>query len=711
MADPKNNPRTDAKRSCQAADGSDHGWAEVCIGGVKDRGNVVHLSQIPTIVRDHFGGVVYRSYFTGSEAFRRHCRQYGSPSGYQGKMAVPRLVWDIDGDKSDAGVAQALQDARDFVRSLKAHDVPEGSILPWFSGRRGFHIETPDLFGFRIRKATPEQVRKTMEGFWPAVDPKPLKRNGLIRARWSAHEESEYFKVPITVGELMKYDANEICILAKNPNKHETERKEAWAYMVDEYESCGPVLMDHLQEVEEKEITATNDSGINRKSDDPSNKITCMHKLWNRGPTEGRRNQDIHEMVRAWRSQGMGSEQCIAMAYAWVKPHNRTADHPVEKSEVEDIVHKVFARGYTPSCSREVYQEFCDPACIFYDAQDFGPKSTSLEEEVTGYLDRKDNGEQQIFNVNEVYPGLNFSVRGGEVVCLYGDTGLGKTSLFQNWTVKLTDPKKRETPLRVLFNSPEMGQDSMIDRFLQIQYGLAVNEGEQVDQITQARKQGWLNGDRVRRAVHGIHMSTEALSTQELFDAITATDPDVVVIDPLEDVSVVGGGYDRVADQSELIKELQSIGSKTNTAILVVHHINKAGMGKDRLELSDGKGSSAIPQKSDFTLAFEGERMGDERRVRTLKKRRNQSLNFRLQGDVDTFRFHRVEDNPNQTNMAFGAAEDVARERGTIPGDGMGGDSEAVDADDVGVTPSGEAALETTEDGTLEGLKDDDALR
>ena len=667
----------------------------------------------------HGGQVVYRSYFAGTKAFYRHLQQYKTPKGYQGKVLPPRTVWDIDAEDTDE-LDGALADAKNLIRSLKAHDVPESAIVPWFSGNRGFHVEVPNLFGFAPKRNMPDEVRDTLMEFWPGADKKPMMQNGMIRARWSAHEKTDWFKVPFTVDELMSMSANQITHRARDPRRHDTGRKAAWKQIVAERQDPGPILADQRKTVSAREITATNSSGINRVEDDPSIKITCMHKLWNRGPKPGRRNSDIHEMVRAWRSQGIGSEQCIAMGWAWVKPHNRTTDDPMQKAEVQQIVYKVFKNGYTPACDRDVYEEFCDPKCIFYDKKDFGPKATALSDEADRYMKHKREGTSYVFNVNEVYPGINFSFRGGEVGMILGDTGTGKTALAMNWTVQLTDREKRQEagkkPLRVFFNSPEMGMDSMMDRFLQIQYGLAVNADTNTDQIQAATEQGWLTRERVERAMNGIHMSTEALSTDEMYDTLGAVEPDVLVIDPLEDVAVEGGGYDKVADQKQLIQDLQRIGAKTDTAVLIIHHVNKGGMGNDEITMADGKGASAIPQKADFVFAFEGERMEDRRHLRLLKKRRNQSLDLHLKGDVDTFRFYNLSEHAGQETLAYkdeGDGATAADEPGVIP-DGTG-DSVPQDPENlsVGVSDNEDTRTDALDlkNGALTGLVDDADLR
>lgn len=686
-------------------------WIEVVVGDVSRRGNSIHLNRLPSLISDQFGQVVYRSYFAGRKSFHQHLKQYDTPKQYSGRVYPPRIVFDIDSE-AITELGNALTETKDLVRSLQAHDVPESSIFVWFSGRRGFHVEVPPgLWGFEPKVSSPKEVRETLTDFWPSVDEKPLKENGIIRARWSGHEETELFKVPFTTEEVFSLDPDEIKTKARNPQRYHTGRKKAWRIMQNEFEHPGPVLSDLIVEQDHDEITATNDSGINRVEDDPSIKITCMHKLWNRGPEEGRRNQDIHEMVRAWRSQGLGSEQCVAMGWSWVKPHNRLASDPMDKSEVERIVYKVFNNGYTPACDREVYEEFCDPKCIFYDQKNFGPSATALSDEADEYLQRKAEGENAVYNMNEVYPGQNFSMRGGEVKMILGDTGKGKTALTMNWTVKLTDSQKRREkglePLRVFFNSPEMGLHAMMDRFLQIQYGLVVNENEQTNQIKDAQAQGWLTKKRVERTMNGIHMSTEPLSTDELYDTLGVVKPDLMVIDPLEDVDVSGGGYDKVADQKKLIKKLQRVGDKTDTAIIIIHHVNKAGMGNDEISLQDGKGASAIPQKADFVFAFEELNDDGRRKLRLLKKRRNQSLNLHLSGDVNTFRFYHDETVDNQLEMtADGAQTDPPADaaaapdgRGSIPS-GSGGDSAPAAEDEL--------ALDA---GKLKGLEDDKDLR
>lgn len=95
------------------------------------------------------------------------------------------------------------------------------------------------------------------------------------------------------------------------------------------------------------------------------------------------------------------------------------------------------------------------------------------------------------------------------------------------------------------------------------------------------------------------------ISTTKLYDEIKsrieAEGYDMVVIDPLV---MVGAGLDENSntDMTEMMVLLRNLARETKTAILLVHHFRKAGVGGDA---DSARGASAISTATRLTLTFE----------------------------------------------------------------------------------------------------------
>ena len=82
---------------------------------------------------------------------------------------------------------------------------------------------------------------------------------------------------------------------------------------------------------------------------------------------------------------------------------------------------------------------------------------------------------------------------------------------------------------------------------------------------------------------------------------------------------------------------------KEDVIVLAVHHISKSASYNfketNTLDVHSGKGNSAIEQKSDQYIAFQGKEISKARVVKSLKARDESKFELLLNYDWDTFTF------------------------------------------------------------------------
>ena len=569
-------------------------FVETAIGSPAHRGTIAAIKNLNNIYRENFGKEVYISTYAFDQDLAAHFNLQKTIKNFAGLFYCADTKYDIDAENSNLDVA--LANARKLVLQLiNGFDVPEEWIQMWFSGSKGFHIVTPNLFGIEPSNTAHEDMKETVRNFCPDADLSIYAYSGLFRAPWSFHSGSSHFKVPFTFKEFMEVSIDDIWEVSKDPVRTRYD------FEHPTWEDVEPLLKSERRQAPTRSVIAVSKKGMNA---DMTGHVGCMQELWNRGPVEGRRHQDVLRLVSSWRRRGLTLDQSTALTQEWIS-HTPGVDVKMTRYEISKIARDVYVRGYNYGCNDSVMREFCvQQACMFYKGKNFVEKvammGDAIEQMIWNMTQRREGG----FDLQQVYGnGVMYSFRPGEVAVVYGDTKLGKTALLQNWAVSLN-----QQGYKILDLSLEMEQTLLVERYCQIRHGLTVNDQKGINEVSSVTRTGRLSPEDLAHGLSNIMIMTAAPSLESIDKLIGDHKPDIVTIDPLEDIHPEKGGWDSVKDQGDVIKGLKDIAARHRIIMLVVHHISKASASKPNQKLGkhSGKGSSSIAQKADHLLAFEG---------------------------------------------------------------------------------------------------------
>ena len=261
-----------------------------------------------------------------------------------------------------------------------------------------------------------------------------------------------------------------------------------------------------------------------------------------------------------------------------------------------------------------------------------------------------------------------------EICTLYGNTGLGKTSLLQ--AVSLAHDH-----LNVLDVTTEMSSGLQSRRYLQIKEGLRVEDGDLQDGADEVKALAAEKGPEHVMALREevcshIDIMTVRPYLQDLERHIREQQADVLVLDPVGKVRVEGGGE---APTPEVYKELKDIVRRLDIVVLAVRHIRKSGMGERLPSMSHVKGHKVISEESDHVVAFGGERDSNLRRLKRVKGTRDIEFDIWLKGDPETLRFRAVQ--PSGDSSGDNSGNNSSENGRDTSGDGTPADPDDIDID------------------------------
>jgi len=311
-------------------------------------------------------------------------------------------------------------------------------------------------------------------------------------------------------------------------------------------------------------------------------------------------------------------------------------NNPLDPVEVSRIVSDAFKNDYNYGCNHPVLQPYCDSKCLLY-------KYKNLDEE-TNIL----NAEQMVNKLIEHYTSdftdRSFDLKdiftfmpkthlftSGQLITLIGDTGLGKTAFISYLITQL--PK-----IKILFLSLEVDDLTMSRRFLQ-----ASMKKTKTDIINIVKSGNIESIEQAQKSIDNIQLETVSPDIQDLSSFVAETEAKIVVVDTIDRVPAKYAGKDDFARQEVIANGLKDLAMKEDVIVLAVHHISKSASYNfketNTLDVHSGKGNSAIEQKSDQYIAFQGKEMSKARVVKSLKARDESKFELLLNYNWDTFTF------------------------------------------------------------------------
>jgi len=615
-------------------------------------------------------------------------KEEGSLSGYDGPLYLDEIVVDIDAP----ALAPAYDCLMDVVNLLRANEVPDEAIRVWTTGGTGYHVHLPTglceteqghpdydeqlltwmyaLFGTMIgaKDADPAHVDVSMLDYSSPV--------GLIRAKWSAHEDTGRFKVPIRPAELAD-GAEAHAEWSRAPRRY---RQGVTHEPLDSHveplrperqargETSQPRPNAHTERPDGPQTDADFDGDSETETSDKTPQgvkpeyVTCMWHLSKRGPVDGRRHNDMERLAAAHAYRGLSQNEIQAALIDWLDaPEKGLPIDSAGRQDVKDM--SLRATGQHPNgdgerwsrfrCDDEVMTEFCDSDCLFYKYREeenpvatSGDRTRALIEYLT--MDADDG-----INIGHAFGAdQDCLVQPSEVVTFYGNTGLGKTALMQH--IALANDH-----LRILDVTMEMSIGAQETRYLQIKEGLRRNPNEDLDEVKDLLMEIGQEAMHERRTAASSHISvmTTAPYLSHLERHVREEQADVLIIDPVGKVRVEGQD-DKHAIRT-VYRELTDLARRLDLIILCIRHIRKSGMSEYLPTLADVKGYKEVSEESEFVFGFGGTRDSTMRQLKLMKANRPVDFNIYLQGDPETFRFVAGKTSPNGTTDSDNGSDNI----------------------------------------------------
>ena len=594
---------------------------EYAAGGFTRRGSTSTLTELNSLVKQALESdrkvEFYRSLYSLDDSAREHFRLYKTTKGYTGSFSLPSLIFDVD--KKSMSDTEVLDRARMVLEHLKRKwNVREFRF--WYSGN-GYHIETPDFFGFPTTPGTPRSVHETIKHFFNielGLDLSLYDHSQLIRMPGSWNAKSSRFKILIPWQLVPSITAPEVILRS-------VDAQEALAALEASTETLTVEQLHTSLIVVPTPIPSRIQSPTAARDKGPlTSIITCMQKAFNDGEVTGTRHKRLLRLAAAWRRQGLSQEACIKLGQEYAST--------LEHAEVERTIRNVFQTGYTYSCADEVMREFCDPRCIYFKSKNYGlpvVAALKMEEDYVAFLRSEAFGTA--VNLATIYRLTHpYHIYPGELVVIYGDTKLGKSAWAQNLCVEWTDKK-------ILYLSLETPQNLMYRRFLQIKYNLTK---EQVYAHYMA------STNTLSQGISHISMMTVSPNLDDIARIMSESASNIVVIDTIDGITTPGV-YNDNEKTSVIARTLKDVAQRMSIIVLGVHHVSKASLtdftGRPkRLDIHSGKNSSSIEQKADKVIGIEGDRDSPMRIIRSLGARDEEPFVIQATMSRETFRFTQI---------------------------------------------------------------------
>ena len=598
---------------------SDIRMIEVATGHVSNRNQVIMIDEIEEyIFEPNDKTETYHSWYAFDEQLSQHVKAAGSIQSYNGVYYINNIILDFDKkDLSDQSLYEAVHFLvnQEMISDMK---IDISHICVWYSGT-GFHIEMPDIFGFKPSTSLPLVVKETLTSLFPDCD-SIYDGARLIRAKYSYNSKGDNFKIPFTVEQFNNSTIEDIIKHSKDKGFVECTRSLGIEEWFEEFEE--PYMNEHIKYPQlniEKQTTVRTEF-----RSDPNSVVSCMQKLLGKPPQIGERNQSMMRIGSWMRRSGM--------PYAIVK--DTLSQWSGLPKEANNCTKNIFDVGYEYSCEDYIMSKYCQPNCIYFKHKDYNLNIMSAEDCEAKYMEfLKTDFREKAFNLNDIYKvGQDWWVYPGELVIVTGNTGLGKSTFVMNLIVKLGN-------LRTLFCSLENSDLLTNRRFAQITAALSKTDID--ESYSDANNKGMKSvfSDQWKH----ISILCEPPELGKLKESIARSKPRIVVIDTT-DMIWVKGMHDEIGKMNEIINSLKSIAITQECIVIAVHHVNKEAMREGISTLTSLKGTTNVVQKADKVLAINGDINERMRSVHSEKARDEGFMRMMFKFNNKTFIFEQIEE-------------------------------------------------------------------
>ena len=583
-------------------------YLEIAIGSPSNRGTLIPREKLKDYLATCISNKepMFRSTYIYDDDVLEYSKANNGIKGYLGKRDIDYIILDID--KSGNTDEYTLNKARSIVYELMEEEITH---ICYFSGT-GYHIEIPKkVFGFEASKDLPYIVKETVKQIFPDIDHSVLMRSSIYRVLFTLNKKSNLYKIQLTSEEILSLSAEEIKKAAKKPRK-------AKSY----FQGSGELKRFKKEEVPE----------IRRLSEfpEPMNLVTCVQKMYHKGPQEGNRHKTLLRMASHFMRHGIPSDLAKVSLLHW-------NNNSLEKEEILRVVEQTYKAKYRYGCKDEVMSDFCSTKCIHFKRKDYLTEvynSNSLQKELEKRMTTDFSGKSinlsKMFGVEKdctLYP--------GELVTIFGPTGCNKTALAQNICLGYDFKNNlinNDWHVPTLFLSLELSAWYMHRRNLQIV------SGKDKDYLDKNYKEAY--------RYYGKHLDHVVIQTisptiEQIKLKVRELQPALVVVDYIDLVET--GLKDEYGQIRKISHSLSNLAVNEDIIIIQLSQISRSYSRDEVIDLYAGKGSGAIENASRKVIGLSGRADKAIKSVEILKNSDGDLFSTKLEW-TPSFRLRRYDE-------------------------------------------------------------------
>ena len=573
-------------------------YVELCIGDLRNRGQVIPHKQLSKYITGHRGDQLYRSVYLYPDAGQAYAQEHGSLKGYRGEHIVDWIVLDVDkGGQTDEKTLRIAQSIA--YELMDDYGLTDEHFLPYFSGS-GYHLLIhADVFDIAPSPDVPYLVKKTVQALFPQVDHSVTNRGSIYRLPHSLNPKTGLYKIPLMVNELMESTPDQIQQLAKTPrwdfdytSLHLHGEGELHAYLVTE----AP---------ERKALTTVREN---------TNVVPCVQRMYNKGPVQGHRHRTMLRICSHFKRHGIPVTAARAALDRWLD--DDPSGDPILPDEVDRIVSNVYSKPYKYGCNDAYMEQHCSSQCIYFSRKDYNVEVYSvddMQQELEERLHTDYSGRAIDLAAQFGMPEKDIMVYPGEVLSVFGPTGCNKTTLVQNLIMGYDfrhDVIRPEWQLPTLYISLEMSPWYMHRRNLQIAMDFTKDVvSTHSETLVQENK----------HLLEHIVVQKTAPTVDQIDEKVRDINPRVVIVDHiglLQSPKYANGEYEHTR---QVTKQLSQLALRYDIIVIQVSQISRDYSRVEIVDLYAGKGSGSIENDSRKVLGINGNAKRRDRHVEMFK--------------------------------------------------------------------------------------------
>ncbi len=321
-------------------DSGSYKWVDFASSGMPGfRNMIAPVGELERLMDQYKQTDCYSTYYIFDQRLLDHVKRNGdSVAGYGGPCWASILPFDIDSTDLD----RALRTTRDLCRFfLDSWGVPEDAVIPYFSGKKGFHVtvSTQVFGGVEPGEGLPQVLQGVRRRV--VTDARPRypdtvdfigDRLRLLRLPNSRHSDTGLYKVPLTVDELLDCEPDEIRAFAVAPRPTVLTDETGLVPLYDSgvIPSAEDAYQDCLRAEREHARDDLPDAETYRRRGDLDGFLCAAErKLYEGGVGEGARSSTALRLASRMRAAGYSEDEAGEMVMSWDErndPRMRTGE-------------------------------------------------------------------------------------------------------------------------------------------------------------------------------------------------------------------------------------------------------------------------------------------------------------------------------------------------------------------------------------------------